>query len=426
MKREELVGKLRQAYSKKKGFGVEKVSKTGFENIWFVVPPNPPHRISEKLDLQLLRDANLALQSRPTVQSASEIRRTMAYLLVHREAVSSSRMEGTWSTVDEVLTPAVDDSRRSATAAVRGYASAMMQGIQSVQSNGMAALTPEFLCNLHKKVMQKDPGFSAIAGRLRELGAPGDIVQIGSIGRKEDSIYNPAPPAHVKRCLDEVLEWMRDESLLELGDAGMGLSLPVRMAIGHVHFESVHPFSDGNGRVGRMLWAMQMAAADRLPLYLSNYVEVEKSEYGAALQEAQKQLTYSRIIDFICRAIVACTEEEAVTQQVLEHLPEVWQDRGEFRSRSSAARALQLLLRMPVITVKLMAAELGVSLEAATQGMRRLQQAGVVRDRSGRGYGRIFAAEEVIGILARPFGLDPEVTLEGAREVLTSSPSKKG
>ena len=194
-----------------------------------------------------------------------------------------------------------------------------MQGIQSVQSIGMAALTPELLCNLHKKVMQKDPGFSAIAGRLRELGAPGDIVQIGSIGRKEDSIYNPAPPAHVKRCLDEVLEWMRDESLLELGDAGMGLSLPVRMAIGHVHFESVHPFSDGNGRVGRMLWAMQMAAADQLPLYLSNYVEVEKSEYGAALQEAQKQLTYSRIIDFICRAIVACSDEEAVTQQVLEH-----------------------------------------------------------------------------------------------------------
>ena len=419
MQREDLVSELRQPYSKKSGFGVEKLSKTGFENIWFVVPPNPPHSVSEKLNLPLLRDANLALQRRPTVQPATEIRRTMAYLLVHREAVSSSRMEGTWSTVDEVLTPAVDESERSATAAVRGYASAVMHGIQGVRSKGMAALTPELICDLHKGVMQKDPGFEAIAGRLREPGAPGDVVQIGSFGRREDSIYNPAPPTHVKRCLDEVLNWMSDESLLELGDAGMGMSLPIRMAIGHSHFEAVHPFSDGNGRVGRMLWAMQMAAADRLPLYLSSYVEVEKNEYAASLQEAQKQLTYRRIINFVCRAIVACTDEEAVTQMVLESLPTVWQSRGGFRRGSTAARALPLLLRMPVITVKLLADELNVSVEAASQGMQRLEQAGVVGDRSGRGRGRSYAAEEVIGILARPFGVDPEIALEAARNALT-------
>ncbi len=424
MKREELVGVLRQPYSKKMGFGVEKVNKTGFENVWFVVPPNPPHTISEKLNLPLLRNANLAVQGRPTLQAASEIRRTMAYLLVHREAVTSSRMEGTWSTVDEVLTPAVDDSGRSATDAVRGYASAIMHSIQGVQSKGMAALTPESLCNLHKRVMQKDPGFTAIAGKLREPGAAGDVVQIGSFGRKENSIYNPAPPAHVKRCLDDILEWMCDKSLLELGEAGMGMSLPIRMAIGHANFEAVHPFSDGNGRVGRMIWAMQMAAANRLPLYLSSYVEAEKSEYGAALQDAQKQLTYRRIIDCVCQAIVACSEEEAVTQQVHEALPEVWQERGEFRRRSTAARALKLLLKMPVITAKLAATELDVSLQAASQGMQRLQQAGVVRDRSGRGYGRIYAAEEVIAILARTFGTDPEIALEGARNVMANPRSR--
>ena len=419
MKREELVSTLRQPYSKKSGFGVEKISKAGFENIWFVVPPTPPHAISEKLNLPLLRDANLAMQARPTVQAASEIRQTMAYLLVHREAVSSSRMEGTWSTVDEVLTPAVDESGHSATAAVRGYASAVMHGIQSVESKGIAALTQELLCDLHRRVMQKDPSFSAIAGRLREPGAPGDVVQIGSFGRKEDSVYNPAPPTHVNRCLDAVLHWMSDESLLELGDAGMGLSLPIRMAVGHSHFEAVHPFSDGNGRVGRMLWAMQMAAADRLPLYLSSYVEVEKNEYAASLQEAQKQLTYRRMIDFVCHAIVACTDEEAVTRTVLESLPTVWQSRGKFRSGSTAARALQLLLRMPVITVRLLANELNVSMEAASQGVKRLERAGVVGDRSGQGHGRSYAAEEVIGILARPFGVDPEIALEAAHNALT-------
>jgi Fic family protein len=418
MKREELVGALRRLYSPERGFGIEKTGKAGYENIWFVAPPKPPHTVSEKLPLPLVRDANLVLQGRPTMQLASEMQRSIAYLLVRREALASSRMEGTWSTVDEVLSPATDDAGRSASASVRGYANAVMYAVQAVNTMGIAALTSELLCDLHQKVMQKDPHFYGSAGRLREPGLPGDVVQIGSFGRKEDSVYNPAPPAHVKRCLNDVLDWMRDESILQLGDAGMGMALPIRMAVGHAHFEAVHPFSDGNGRVGRMLWAIQMAAAGRLPLYLSGYVEVNKTEYGAALQEAQKQLSYRRMIEFVCQAIVACDEEEAVTQQVLRRLPGIWQERGSFRAGSSAARTLELLVKMPIVSVKLLAAELKVSIQAASQGLRRLEKAAVVRDRSGHGRGRIYAAEEVIGVLARPFGADTEVALEQARNAL--------
>lgn len=423
MKREELVGALRQPYSEERGFGTQKVDKAGYENIWFIVPPKPPHDISETLSLPLLRDANLALQARSSLQSASEIEQTTAYLLVRREAVSSSRMEGTWSTVDEVLSPANGDAGRSASASVRGYASALVQGIEVVQTEGMAALTPKLLCTLHEKVMQKDPGFYGVPGRLRKPGLPGDVVQIGSLGRKEDSLYNPTPPAHVVRCLDDVLDWMSDESLLQLGDAGMGMVLPIRMAVGHSHFEAVHPFSDGNGRVGRMLWALQMVVAGRLPLYLSSYVEAERTEYGEALQEAQKQLSYRRIIDFVCHAIITSTEEETVTQQTLQSLPQLWQERGRFRRRSSAARALELLLRMPVLTAKLLADELNVSLPAANEGIKRLEDSGVVRDRSGSGRRRIYAAEEVINLLSRPFGADIDVALEGARSMLRISSS---
>jgi Fic family protein len=211
---------------------------------------------------------------------------------------------------------------------------------------------------------------------------------------------------------------MSDESILQPGDAGMGMVLPIRMAVGHAHFEAVHPFSDGNGRIGRMLWALQMVAAGRLPLYLSSYVEAERTEYGEALQEAQKQLKYRRIIEFVCRAIIASSEEEADTHRALQDLPAEWQRRGRFRRGSSAARSLDILLRMPLLTIKLLAAELGVSLQAASDGMNRLEKAGVVRDRSGHGRGRIYAAEEVISVLARPFGADIDVMLEGARNVL--------
>ena len=334
MKREELAGSLRLPYTAARGFGVEKVDKPGFENLWFVVPPPPPRRLADTPNLKLLRDANLTLQARPRMQSASELERTTSYLLIRREAVSSSRMEGTWSTVDEVLSA---DSGSAASVSVRGYASALLHAFQAIEAQGLAALSPDLLCALHEKFMEKDPHFRGIAGRLRAPGLPGEVVQVGSFGCKEDAIYNPAPPAHVSRCLDEVLDWMRDATLIELGDAGMGLSLPVRMAIGHAHFEAVHPFSDGNGRLGRMLWAIQMAAADILPLYLSGYVEANKDEYGAALADAQKQLSYRRICEFVCRAVVSCQEEEAETQRVLQALPTVWQERGGYRRDSAAS-----------------------------------------------------------------------------------------
>ena len=421
MRRNELTGTLRQPYTQQRGFGVEKIDKAGYENVWFIVPPKPPVTIAEKLDLSLVRDAIHAIQTRTSLATADEFQKTLAYLLVRREAVSSSRMEGTWSTVDEVLSPAISDADRSATASVRGYANALTLGVVPVQADGLTALTQELLCELHTHVMQKDPGFAGVSGRLRTSGQPGAIVQIGSFGRKEDSIYNPTPPQYVPRCLDEILDWMADESVLKLGDAGMGLSLPVRMAVGHAHFEAVHPFSDGNGRIGRILWALQMVAAGRLPLYLSSYVETERGEYGEALQEAQKKLKYRRVVEFVCRAIISSSAEEAETHRTLHDLPAVWRRRGKFRRGSSAERALSLLLKMPLLTIKAMAAELGVSVQAASDGINRLEKAGVIRDRSGRGRGRVFAAEEVISVLARPFGADIDVVLESARNVLTSS-----
>ncbi len=421
MKRKELHGTLRQPYTQQRGFGVEKIDKAGYENVWFIVPPKPPVTIAETPDLSLVRDAIHAIQTRTSLATADGFQKTLAYLLVRREAVSSSRMEGTWSTVDEVLSPATSDADHSATASVRGYANALTLGVDPVQSDGLKALTPELLCELHTHVMQKDPGFAGVAGRLRTSGQPGSIVQIGSFGRKEDSIYNPTPPQHVPRCLNEILDWMADESVLELGDAGMGLSLPVRMAVGHAHFEAVHPFSDGNGRIGRILWALQMVATGKLPLYLSSYVETERGEYGEALQEAQKKLKYRRFVEFVCRAIISSSVEEAETHRTLQDLPEAWRRRGKFRRGSSAERALSVLLKMPLLTIKAMAAELDVSVQAASDGINRLEEAGVIRDRSGRGRGRIYAAEEVISVLARPFGADIEVVLESARSVLTSA-----
>jgi len=421
VRRDELAGRLRQPYTPERGFGTARVAKEGYEHIWFVVPPPPPEEIPAGLAAGPISRANAILQGRPNPTDASELDRLTAYLFARREAVSSSRMEGTWSTIDNVLTPGeVYDQYegKSADLSVRGYAAALEYGLGQVEERGIEALTTELVCRLHELVTSKDPDFHGVAGRLRRPGLPGDVVQVAGSGGKEDAIYNPVPPEHAVPCLEKVMAWLRDRTLIELGDAGMGMSLPVRMAVGHTHFEAVHPFSDGNGRVGRVLWPLQMTAAGRLPLYLSGYVERNRDEYGRALQEAQKQLSYGRIVHFLANAVIGSHEEEKTGKAAIGSLLDVWRQRGHFRRDSSAARALPVILRMPIITARILADKLDVSFQAASNALNALEGKHVVRERTGHGRNRIFAAEEVIAVLARPFGEDPEVALEGARRSL--------
>lgn len=421
MRRDELNERLRQPYTPERGFGAVRASTAGYEHIWFVVPPAPPEDIPGGLPVDLIGKANAVLQNRPRWSDASDIDKLAAYLFARREAVSSSRMEGTWSTIDNVLTvgEAFDQEEgKLEHLSVRGYATALEYGFEQIRRDGMKALTTELVCHLHDLVMAKDPNFHGIAGRIRAPGLPDDVVQIGGSGRKEDAIYNPVPPEHVDRCLEDVMAWLRNETMIELGDAGMGMSLSVRMAVGHAHFEAVHPFSNGNGRIGRILWSLQMAAAGHIPLYLSGYTEQNKAEYGRALQDAQKQLSYSRITAFVANAIISSHEEEKTGKATIGGFPDLWRQRGRFRKDSSAARALDVIVKMPVITAGLLSEELGVSFPAASNALKMLERKHVVRERTGYGRNRVFAAEEVIATLARPFGEDPEIALEGARHTL--------
>ncbi len=168
------------------------------------------------------------------------------------------------------------------------------------------------------------------------------------------------------------MKWFADENLVELGNAGMGLPLVVRIAIGHAHFEAIHPFPDGNGRVGRMLMTLQMACQKKLPLYLSGFIEEEKQNYYKVLQAAQKQLNYIPIIEFFSAAILACHHESLSTRQKIESLPVLWLNRGKFRKGSTAEKALKWMITHPIFTVKTLVESMvrGEGLEPSRRSIR--------------------------------------------------------
>ncbi len=423
MRREELHNDLRKEYAPGDRCGVARVDVGPYRNLWFVVPPPPPKVPPSNIPLKALTRANGVINQMPAVPLADEFDRILSYLFVRREALASSRLEGTWSTIDLLLTsPALleDAAKDGATASIRGYAEALERNFATVIEKRYAAFTSAFARGLHKLIAAKDPAFRGRAGQLRISGEPGAVVVIGGLGRPEESVFNPAPPQEVVRCLEETMAWYRDDLLAEQGDAGIGgLPIILRLAIGHAHFEAVHPFTDGNGRVGRILWPFQMLLAQMTPLYLSGYVEAEKRAYNDALGKAQKRLDYAPLIEFICEAMVASFEESKRTKAELIQLPDIWKKRGSFRKDSTAARALTLLVKSPIITATELAAAMNTSFTAASNALKSLADQKILRERTGFERNRVFAAEEVLALLGRTFGEDPELALDAARRALT-------
>ena len=319
-------------------------------------------------------------------------------ILSRREAVSSSSIEGTNSTLDELLTMEEDDDNaRDAARQVRDYALTLERYVPEAQVKGVALFAPELFSTLHAEAMRNDPDYRDPPGVLRNT-----VVWIGGSGNIAYSTYNPPPPADVAQGLAENVHYMRSE-----GMQSMTQSLIVRMAIAHAHFEAVHPFRDGNGRVGRLLLPLMMAADGRPPLYLSPYIEANKAGYYAGLKSAQQRLDYDPLVRFMSDAIIGTVEELFETRRALLDLAAVWKTRRKFRGQSAALRALDFFPDYPVITAKRLAEKLNLSMPATLAGISQLQQANILAERTGYRRNRIFVASEVLSILNRPFGAAP-------------------
>lgn len=319
-------------------------------------------------------------------------------VLIRREAVNSSTIEGTHSTLDALLAiEMIHEDAAPVDRQVLSYAIALEQALRVVRVKRAACLTSGLVRTLHRRVVAGDPGYRGEPGAWRKtvvwIGGPGDIAL---------STYNPAPPDAIPGCVRDHVAYLRCE-----GPHQQTQSLIVRMAVAHAHFEAIHPFIDGNGRVGRLLLPLMMAADREVPLPLSPYIEAHKDDYYAALKAAQQRLDWPTMIGFMAKAIGATVEETLVTETGLTRLQEVWRGQATFRAKSAAERALEILPDSPVITVARLAELLGVSVPTANNAVTRLMDAGILSEVTGHRRNRLFQARDALRIINRPFGSEP-------------------
>lgn len=322
----------------------------------------------------------------------------LSRILPRREAVSSSAIEGTNSTLDELLAVEEDDGRGSEAASqVRSYALALDKYIPKARTAGPSIFTLDLVKDVHREVMRDDRKYKDVPGELRTI--------VNWIGSNEiaHSTWNPPLPALIRECLAETVDYMRNEGMQQ-----MGQNLIVRVAVAHAHFEAVHPFRDGNGRVGRLLLPLMMAADGQIPLYLSPYIEANKDAYYAALKDAQQRLRWDSFIGFVADAVVGTKDELLTTRTALAALAKTWRERRKFRQNSAAERAIELLPHYPVITAGRLGKLLDVNFRPANEAIAQLEECGILKETTGYSRNRVFKAPEALSIINRAFGEPPD------------------
>ena len=349
-----------------------------YSNHYGVVPDPPPSSSPSVVPVAARHEAAIKALGRLEVL-VSELQDPwpVSRVLARREAVSSSAVEGTHSTLDELLaveeTEDADGDRRTAAKQVRDYAVCLDGAVPLARSRGPAVFTQELLRDLHVATMKGDADYSGVPGELRS-----QVVWIGGRGDIAYSTFNVT-----------------------------------RMAVAHAHFEAVHPFADGNGRVGRLLLPLMMAAEGQVPLYLSPFIEANRTEYYTALKAAQQRVEWHEVVGFLADAITGTVDELLATRKALEDIRRIWLSRRRFRAGSAALRALDVLPHYPVATVGRLAVLLDVSWPQAARAVSQLVEVGILEERTGYRRNRLFIAREALAIINRPFGEEP-ILLSGS------------
>lgn len=359
----------------------------------FIPNPLPP---KDELDIKYLQhsldSANYALGQLDSVATILPQPLLFIYAYVRKEAVLSSQIEGTQSTLSDLmlyeLTQApgvpVDD-----VVEVSNYVSAIDHGIRRMRED-------EFpLCNrlvreIHEKLLSSGRGSKKLPGEFRRsqnwLGGT----------RPGNARFVPPPTHMVEQCMSDLERYWHDDN--------NGYSPLIRAGLSHVQFETIHPFLDGNGRVGRLLITLQLCHEGLLSeplLYLSLHFKKYRSDYYSLLNVVRREGDWEAWLKFFLDGIAETSKNAVSVARRLDSLcrHDSERIRKDARFMSSALLVHQALQSRPISNIKSIALQTRLSLPAVTNGMAALEQLGIASEITNKKRNRIYSYDEYISIL---------------------------
>jgi Fic family protein len=314
---------------------------------------------------------------------------------LRREAVSSSKIEGIQATLGELLAAeagaAVDRSPEDLRE-VGNYVVALEHGISRLKKLPLCVrLTRE----LHEKLMSGVRGHRATPGRFRTvqnwIGKPGSTAATAS--------YIPPPPGEVGPCLAAWEKFLHESKLPPL----------VTIGLAHYQFEAIHPFLDGNGRVGRLLITLFLIERQILPtplLYLSAFFEASRRDYYDGLRGVSEREAWNDWLEYFLLGVARMSEDALSRATRINHLLAQWQRKVSGDSTNNPLRVVELLGSNPFITTKGASESLRIAFTTAQRTIERLERVGILRQVGKAKRGRVYCAQALLDILEEPARLN--------------------
>jgi len=312
---------------------------------------------------------------------------------MRREAVLSSQIEGTRASLSDLFLFEVSDQVEKDVPDVRevaNYVQALEYGLERVKA---VPLSRRLICEIHGALMRGVRGGDQTPGEMRRIQ-----VWIGPMGGIENATFIPSPPGPE---LDEAIA-----ALEKYLHAPSDLPPVVRLALVHYQFEAIHPFQDGNGRVGRLLITLMLVLDGILPLpllYLSAYFERNREAYYRHLLAVSQRGAWEEWITFFARGVASEAMDGVDRARRLRSL------QSEYVGRVQEARASALLIKLveelfnqPAVTVARVAGVLDVTPRTAQQHIDRLLKAGILTEITGQKRNRVFVADGIIRAIHEP------------------------
>ena len=345
------------------------------------LPPDPPLRLDPLLGL--LEEANRAIGRLDGVAYVLPAPPLFLYSYVRKEALLSSQIEGTQSSFSDLLlfeNEAASGAPIDDVAEVSCYVAAMEHGLARLRDG--FPLSARLIREIHEKLLSGNRGAEKSPGDFRR-----SQNWIGGT-RPGNAAFVPPPPHQVEDHMSDLEKFLhrQDPSLPTLVKAGLA----------HVQFESIHPFLDGNGRLGRLLVTLLLChdGALREPLlYLSLHLKANRSRYYQLLQQVRETGDWEAWLEFFLTGVKETAAEATETARRILVLFD--QDRRRLEtighSAASALRVHQRLQSSPILSTARAAKEVGLSIPTVARAFDHLQRLGIVNEITGRRRGRLFA-----------------------------------
>lgn len=366
-----------------------------------------PHELPRSIELgselvYLLSQADRGLGELSGMARTLPNPRLLIAPLGQREAVLSSRIEGTQASLSDLaifdaagaspVAPAMPEDVRE----VFNYREAMDYGLERVED---FPLSLRFVRELHERLLTGVRGQERTPGAFRQ-----SQNWIGSAGsRINDATYVPPPPEELMDCLSSWERFLHDD-----------LHMPplVKCALMHYQFEAIHPFLDGNGRVGRLLIVLFLCSSGHLRapvLYLSPYFERHRETYYARLRGVSERSEWDAWLQFFLNGVVVqCRDAFVRSERLLRFHEESRIQLLEHGAPPSAHKLLDEIFRNPATTAATAAERLGMTVMSATRAIQALVDHNILEEVTGRRRDRIFVARRLLHAIEADSGVEDE------------------